>query len=75
LFSGAVSTVLSHGSLGEAIYIGFSVPTGIKAILDRPRSSRQPARARSVSQDNTDDVVLNVPRFYDYVSSHYFSFR
>lgn len=73
LFSGAVATVFSQGSVGEAIYIGFSVPTGIKAILDHPSSFEK--RARSLPQDHTDDVELAPPRFIDYVRRHYFSFR
>jgi hypothetical protein len=73
-FSGAISTALSHGNIGEAIYVGFSVPTGIKALLDRPDGSR-PQRKSAKSQDYVDDISLRSPRFSDYLLNHYFQFR
>jgi len=73
-FSGAISTALSHGNIGEAIYIGFSVPTGIKALLERPDGLR-PQRKSAKSQDHVDDISLSSPRFSDYFFNHYFQFR
>lgn len=75
LFSGAVATVISHGSVGEAIYVGFSVPTGIKALIDRPSLSDKPKSRRAKGEDHTDDITLGSPRFDNYVMNHYFAFR
>src|SRR5687768_14703419 len=80
VFSGALATVLAHGSVGGAIYVGFSVPTGIKALLDRPGTDRpgtpvhiEGKRRRKL--DVTDDIIVGTPNIWRYLSNHYFAFR
>jgi hypothetical protein len=73
-FSGAIATAFSPSNAGEAIYIGFSVPTGIKALLDRPGGSGRKRKATRPA-DQVDDISVRSPRFTEYVMNHYFRFR
>jgi hypothetical protein len=41
VFSGVVAHAFAQGNIIEAIYVGFSVPTGLKTLLENPRRRHQ----------------------------------
>jgi hypothetical protein len=52
IFSGACGYALANGNLGTALFVGFSVPTGIRTLLDNPDSNGP--QAPSISVDDFD---------------------
>jgi hypothetical protein len=59
LFSGIVSYLLAGGNIIRALFIGFSIPSGIKAIIDTPR----PEHA-----DEVDDIEIGELNFFQRAS-------
>jgi hypothetical protein len=61
LFSGCVASAFAGPNPLLALYVGFSIPTNAKAILNGT------ARKSDNADDNVDDVELREPRFGDQV--------
>jgi len=68
-FAGFVAQVFANGNMAEAIYIGFTVPTGLKALCENPRQQ---------TETLVDDIKVRkigvIRQFMDWLES-YFRFR
>ncbi|HXU37934.1 MAG TPA: hypothetical protein VN937_16340 [Blastocatellia bacterium] len=75
-FSGSLAGALSHGSVVAAIYIGFSVPTNIKAVLQNPRRTTKPRAIQPHTNDySPDDIMVSSPGLWNYVRHYYFDYQ
>ena len=55
VFSSIVAHAFSNGNIVEALYIGFSVPTGLKALSDKPHRKDKPI---TDNVDGIDDIEI-----------------
>lgn len=59
LFSGFLASVLSSGNLTYSIYVGFSVPSSVKAVLD-PKTNKENVNNNLVgSVNHVDDIEID----------------
>ena len=69
LFSGACAHALANGNLASALFIGFSVPTGIRSILHR--SSRGVSTRAPVQLDDIEIKEANRTSIYALVLDYF----
>jgi len=67
-FSGVVAMAVNPKNLLEAIYLGFSVPCGVRTILEPG------GRRKSIDHDIVDDIVVESSGFLGYLRGSYFLF-
>jgi hypothetical protein len=67
LFSGACAYALANGNLANSLFVGFSVPTGIRALLGagtvpghkgNGQRARSPAQNSSSQADEVEDIEI-----------------
>jgi hypothetical protein len=62
IFAGACAYALANGNLANALFVGFSVPTGIRALLSpasERNAERQPRNRRKSRQRSDQDVEVD----------------
>ena len=56
-FSGFAAHALANGSIVNSMFVGFSVPTGLKALTDKPHKSLESRKGELV----VDDIEIGKP--------------